>query len=175
MAIIGTFSTDSSPSPATPKASSPSKSPSSSSSVVASPKSSEAPKSSSSSTSTKIHKSNSPSFSSSNSDGGAPNSSPSGSPSSSSFSLGPSKSNNQKTKKGSSHDSKSPKEVSFPPLPTIINELFDSLSHSPKSKDVDSENLRYSEDSLTPALSNVDVIKATSAIGVAIVVRFFLF
>ncbi|KAL4309822.1 hypothetical protein GQ457_01G029730 [Hibiscus cannabinus] len=118
---------------------------------------------------------NSPSFSSSNFDGGAPNSSPSGALPSSSSSLGPSKINKQKTKNGSSPDSESPEEVSFPPLPTTIFELFDSLSPSPKNKDVDSENLGYSEDSLTPTSSNVDVVNATSAIGVAIVVGFFLF
>ncbi|KAK8623986.1 hypothetical protein V6N13_065345 [Hibiscus sabdariffa] len=178
MAIIGAFAANSSPSPATPKASAPSKSPSSSSSssssspsfdtpLVTPPKSgdgetklssSEVPKSSSSSTPTIINKSNSPSFSSSNSEGGAPNSFPSGAPPSNSSSLGPTKSNNHKTKKGSSPDSESPEKVSFPPLPTTINELFDSLSPNPKIKDVDDKSLEYSKDSPTPASSNVNVV-----------------
>ncbi|KAK8585917.1 hypothetical protein V6N13_050886 [Hibiscus sabdariffa] len=67
--------------------------------------------------------------------------------------------------------------VSSPPLTTIANELFGSLSHSPKTKSIvvdAGENVGYGEDIPTPPPSNADVVKATSVVNVVIVVGFFL-
>ncbi|KAK8480644.1 hypothetical protein V6N13_065339 [Hibiscus sabdariffa] len=91
--------------------------------------------------------SSSPPSSSPKPDGGAPNSSPEG------------------------------EVVSSPPLMTIANELFGSLSRSPKTKNivVDGENVGYGEDIPTPPPSNADVVKVTSFVNVVIVVGFFLF